>query len=267
MTGPYRDELDALRSEVEILREELSRAHDDGERLERAHDALEVELRALEDARVSALERDEAARRVGLRGMAWGLAGGLLVAASLGSMAALWPTAAPTARVVGADGWLAHVRPRCNAVEVESSVLANPPPRGPEGQANLAACYALAGRDELAATVLDAMPADQRRTAAGRLYALALPIAEGGDPASAAPVMELVVAHAPDLDLARYHAGVGANEAGDAERAEAHLARFVAAYRADDHYLRDATRALEDLRHGRHAELAPDPYRNRAPWR
>lgn len=267
MTGPYRDELDALRSEVEILREELSRAHDDGERLERAHDALEEKLRSLEEARISAVERDEAVRRVGLRGVLWGLGGGLLVAASLGSAVALCPTATPSARVVGADGWLAQIRPRCNAVEVETAVLSNPPPRGPEGQANLAACYALAGRGELATTVLEAMPAAERRAAAGRLYALALPIAEGGDPASAAPMMELVVDHAPDVELARYHAGVGANEAGDAERAERHLARFVERYEADDHYRRDARRALEDLRAGRHAELAPNPYRQRAPWR
>lgn len=249
------------------MREELSRAHGDAERLELAHDALAAELARLEEARIGALEREEAARRVGLRGVAWGIAGGLLVAASLGSAVALCPTVTPSARAVGADGWLEATRPRCNAVEVGTSVLASPPPRGAEGQANLAACYALAGRIELATAVLEAMPEAERRSAAGRLYALALPVAERGDPAAAAPLMELVVRFAPDVELARYHAGIGAGEAGDADRAEAHLAAFLARSPADGPHARDARRVLDDLRAGRHAELAPDPYRLRAPWR
>jgi hypothetical protein len=157
------------------------------------------------------------------------------------------PGAIPPAGVDAADAWFAAVRPYCNAVEVETRLSWNPPPGTERGTMNQAACYALAGRIDLARTTLEQLPADRRYEGAGVVFAAGHPVADAGDDLAAGPIMELVVEFWPDHYMALYHAGTAAWERGDNEAARLYLTRFLDQYGLEDGWRSNALRMLEAM--------------------
>jgi len=266
MAGPYRSELEALRGEVEALREDLARSEAGAAELSAHRAELARRLAALEGARLREAEKIAAVQRVRWRTATWGIAMGLAIAFGVG---AAFERAGPAerARVLEPDAWFEHIRPHCNAVEVQTAVHASPPPSGPRGRGYLATCYAIAGRTDAAREVIDGLQPEQRRATAALLFGIAHPIADSGDDLAAGPAMEIVLEHSPDNFMAAYHAGMSAYAAGDAERARARLTRFLALYPNPDGWRRNAQRVIEGIDTGEHVELEPDPYADEAPWR
>jgi hypothetical protein len=157
------------------------------------------------------------------------------------------PGQAVTAGVDGADAWFAAVRPYCNSVEVETRLSWNPPPETERGTMNEAACFALAGRIDLARASLERLPADRRYEGAGVVFAAGHPVADAGDDLAAGPLMELVVEFWPNHYMALYHAGTAAWERGDKEAARLYLRRFLDEYALEDGWRSDAIAMLEAI--------------------
>ena len=100
----------------------------------------------------------------------------------------------PAAAFRGPSGaWFARIKPFCNAVEVDVQQQHLPPPAGTEGAGYSAACYALAGKIDRARQAIEALPSRERPQAAGIVFACGHPVADGGDDASAAPLMRHLV--------------------------------------------------------------------------
>ncbi len=153
------------------------------------------------------------------------------------------PTVTQTA--TGAPGWFARVRPGCNSVEAVVTIRQNPPPDSREGAAYTAACYALAGKIDLARRVLEQLPeGDDRSYAAGVVFEVGHPVADAGDDESAGPIMELVVEYQPGNYMALYHAGMSEYILGQTERAERNLVRFLEIYKQNDGWRRNAETGL-----------------------
>jgi hypothetical protein len=78
------------------------------------------------------------------------------------------PSAAPvvtgTASTVLSPGakWYGGNRDGCTAGEIDRRLANVPPPKGPEGKAFVAVCFAIAGKTEKAREVLAAIPAGDR---------------------------------------------------------------------------------------------------------
>ena len=87
------------------------------------------------------------------------------------------------------DAWFQRMKPYCNAVEVETRQRAFPPPATADGMGYSAACYALAGRIEMARNAILALPAGQRGRAANIVFHIGHPVADAGDDRSAGPMM------------------------------------------------------------------------------
>ena len=143
-----------------------------------------------------------------------------------------------------ADAWFAAVRPYCNPVEVETRLRWNGPPETERGAMNEAACYALAGKIELARAAIDGLPEERRYEAAGVVFAAGHPAADAGDNLAAGPLMELVVEYWPNHYMALYHAGTAAWERGDHAAAERYLTSFLREYGADDGWRSNANSML-----------------------
>jgi tetratricopeptide (TPR) repeat protein len=156
------------------------------------------------------------------------------------------PVAAPT--VDPADAWFAAARPFCNPVEVDSRLRMSQPPRTERGTMNAAACFALAGRIDVARAWIDRLPAERRWEAAGAVFAAGHPAADAGDELAAGPLMELVVEYWPNHYMALYHAGAAAFERGDPDAAERHLTRFLEEYAQEDGWRSNAVAMLESMR-------------------
>ncbi|MEZ4425762.1 MAG: tetratricopeptide repeat protein [Gemmatimonadota bacterium] len=149
------------------------------------------------------------------------------------------------ASATGAAGWFQGVRPRCNAVEVETALRSTPAPSGWEGRGFEAACLALAGRTEAARTRIAGLSGDERWRAAGIVFDVGHPVADAGDDVSAAPIMELVVEFWPNHYMALYHAGAARTALGEAEAARPLLEAFLREYPGQDGWTRSAERMLE----------------------
>jgi len=143
--------------------------------------------------------------------------------------------------------WFAQVRAMCNPVEVDVGMRRNPPPAGYEGSAFQAACYALAGKIDVARQVILALPTDQRRSAAGVFLSIADPVADAGDDQAAAPMMRLVLEFSPDSYIALYHAGISEYALGDRRSAERHLRRFLELYAPEDGFRTRAKAVLAEM--------------------
>lgn len=146
-----------------------------------------------------------------------------------------------------ADAWFAAVRPYCNPVEVETRLRRNGPPATERGTMNEAACYALAGKIDLARSAIDRLPEELRYEAAGVVFAAGHPAADAGDNLSAGPLMELVVEYWPNHYMALYHAGTAAWERGDNVAAERYLTAFLHEYGPDDGWRSNATSMLSAM--------------------
>jgi hypothetical protein len=159
----------------------------------------------------------------------------------------LAPVAAVTAAPNTAEGWFQEVKPFCNAVEVEVQLRNRPAPASVAGAGYSAACYALAGRIELARGVVDAIAPSERLQAVAIVFDVAHPVADAGDDKSAGPIMEMVVDYWPNHYMALYHAGMSAFILGQPDRARRHLESFLTYYSSDDGWRRNALDVLGRL--------------------
>jgi len=150
------------------------------------------------------------------------------------------------AAAVGSDAsvWFRRVRPYCNPVEAQVVIRDTPAPATTQGQGFLAACYALAGRIDDARRVIDALPATVRPHAAGIVFEIGHPVADGGDDRAAGPIMELVVDYVPDHYMALYHAGMAEYMLGQHALARKNLRAFLEIYRAGDGWVSNAREVL-----------------------
>jgi hypothetical protein len=204
-----------------------------------------------------------------LRIAGWGYVAvcGLLVVASLrlgagapraGAQPSVPPQPVPThAEPPAASVWFRRVRPYCNPVEAQLVIRDTPAPPTVEGQGFLAACWALAGRIDDARRVIDALPKEARVKAAGLVFEIGHPVADGGDDRSAGPIMELVVDYSPNHYMALYHAGMAEYMLGQHALARKNLRAFLEIYRANDGWVSNAREVLAriDDPNGRGREL------------
>ncbi len=146
---------------------------------------------------------------------------------------------------VDAASWFRSVRQHCNPVEVETYMKWQPAPPSPDGHMHKAACFALAGRIELAREVIETLPPDSRYRAAGVVFEAGHPAADAGDDIAAGPLMELVVEYWPNHYMALYHAGAARFEIGDHAVAADYLERFLVEYEVEDGWTRSARSMLE----------------------
>ena len=130
-----------------------------------------------------------------------------------------------------------------------------PPPSGADGAGFGAGCFALAGRYPDARKLIDALPADQRPTAAWRVFEIAHPVADQGDDSAAGPMMELVLEYWPENFQALYHAGIAEYASGDTALAKKRLDDFLAAYHEKDGFTATAQLVLDRIA----KELPADP--------
>jgi hypothetical protein len=161
------------------------------------------------------------------------------------------PTAAPVAvPFAGSDAarWFQEIKPRCNSVEANLAVQSSPPPKGWEGAAYAAACYALANRIDDARVVLHGLHGDEQNRAVGILFDVAHPVADAGDDLSAGPIMQLVVDFWPNHYMALYHAGAAQYRLEQFDRARANLEAFLREYHADDGWTNSAKQMLAGMR-------------------
>ena len=146
-----------------------------------------------------------------------------------------------------AGEWFQAIRPHCNSVEVATRHQWMPPPATEEGWAYSAACYALAGKIDLARQAIERVSASDRWRAAGIVFNVAHPVADAGDDLSAGPIMELVVEFWPNHYMALYHAGMSRYALGHRASAEAHLRKFLEYYDQNDGWRRNALAALAEM--------------------
>ena len=144
-----------------------------------------------------------------------------------------------------AGAWFQSIRQYCNPVEVETRMRWQPAPENPEGYMHRAACYALAGRIELARSVIVGLPQDQQYQAAGVVFNAGHPAADAGDDFAAGPLMELVVEFWPNHYMALYHAAAASYERGEYGRAADYLERFLVEYSVEDGWRSNANSMLE----------------------
>jgi tetratricopeptide (TPR) repeat protein len=164
-------------------------------------------------------------------------------AAAARPSAARQPVVAQTG-VPAASVWFRRVRPYCNPVEAQVVIRDTPAPPTVDGQAFLAACYALAGRIDDARRVIDALPRDSRAKAAGIVFEIGHPVADGGDDRSAGPIMELVIDYWPNHYMALYHAGMAEYMLGQHALARKNLRAFLEIYQAGDGWVSNAREVL-----------------------
>lgn len=157
---------------------------------------------------------------------------------------AVLPTVADPASGLG---WFNQVRGYCNPVDVTTRLRWQPAPDTDDGLMYEAACYALAGKIDLAREAIDRLPSDQRHRAAGVVFNIGHPAADAGDELAAGPLMELVVEYWPNHYMALYHAGAASFERGEHERAQSYLTRFLQEYAVEDGWRSSALSMLETI--------------------
>jgi len=183
--------------------------------------------------------------------LVWALAALLLVQRLFfaGPAGGVGPTGAAVAGTAPADAeaWFESVEPHCIEGTGLHAVASDPAPATFEGVALEAACLALAGEIDDARARIEALEGGRRWRAAGIVFERAHPIADGGDEVAVGPVMELVVDFWPNHHQALYHAGAARYQIGDHEEARDYLARFLAEYRIEDAWARDARSMLAEI--------------------
>jgi hypothetical protein len=160
------------------------------------------------------------------------------------------PAVQPTPTVQPTDdpgAWFQSIRMHCNPVDVETHMRWQPAPGSAEGEMHKAACYALAGRIDLARGVIEGLPEARRYQAAGVVFNIGHPAADAGDELAAGPLMELVVEFWPNHYMALYHAGAAAFERAEYGPAGEYLERFLMEYGAEDGWRTSALSMLETM--------------------
>lgn len=149
------------------------------------------------------------------------------------------------------ERWFAEIRGRCNPLEVATALRDHPPPTDLSGAAYAAACWAFAGKLDVARREITKLPAGEQRTyAASVVFYVAHPVADHGDDVAAGPIMELVLEFKPDDFQALYHAGMSEYALGRIEQAQHNLTKFRQLYRAKDFFGNNADQALDRIQRG-----------------
>lgn len=169
---------------------------------------------------------------------------------------------APAPMPNDAAGWFARMKPFCNPVEVAVQQQQLRPPATVDGVGYSAACFALAGRIDIARQLIDSLPAGEQSRAAGIVFEVGHPVADAGDDQAASPIMELVVAYQPNNYMALYHAGISQYQLGHYDRARTWLAEFLRQYSPEDGWRSSARAALQHIDAG---DRAPKPPVERLP--
>ena len=153
----------------------------------------------------------------------------------------------PVVDPTDAAAWFRSVKPYCNPVEVVTQLTRSPAPRWADGTAYEAACYALAGRIDMARKRILQLPEDERWSAAGVVFNVGHPVADAGDDLAAGPIMGLVVEFWPNHYMALYHAGAARYALGDHGSAHKYLVSFLEYYDPDDGWRRNALSMIAEI--------------------
>jgi hypothetical protein len=262
MSDAYRSDEAALRLQVDALREQMAAASEDASEQERIRTELEEALEALKQARLSEAEKSVAARRVRGRGIALGLALGVLTVGTFGAAYVLYDHQSPAsaAQPPSAATWFERARQHCNPVEASNYIRKNPAPADdPQSLGYTAACFALAHRIDDARAVLRTADSETRSAAIQTVFRIVHPVADAGDDVAAGPVMELVLEFWPGNYMAVFHAGMAAYANKDDDRARRHLERFMTIYKKKDGWNQRATRALDIIQRTEDGENVARP--------
>ena len=146
-----------------------------------------------------------------------------------------------------AERWYQQIKPHCNSLEVVTAMRNTPYPFTLDGVGYAAACYALAGRLDLADREIKKLPKNFQGNAAMVLFKIGHPIADAGDDRSAGAIMDLVVRYLPKNYMALYHAGMSAYVLDDYGKAQAHLKDFLRIYQRQDGWTNKAKNALSRM--------------------
>ena len=141
--------------------------------------------------------------------------------------------------------WFLKIKPHCNSVEVMTTLKKLSPPETPEGVGYAAACYALAGKIDMADELIQTLPDNHQQQAVSIVFNIGHPVADAGDDESAGPIMNLVVKYQPSNYMALYHAGMSAYILGDLEMSEEYLLSFLDIYQRDDGWRKNAITVLK----------------------
>jgi tetratricopeptide (TPR) repeat protein len=114
-------------------------------------------------------------------------------------------------------------------------------------------CLAVAGKIDRARELLREMSGAAQSRAIAEVFAVAHPIADRGDDASAGPIMALIVEFWPDNYMAVFHAGMAAFALGRDDEARGQLERFLTLYPPHDVWRARAEQALAAV--GAHTAL------------
>jgi serine/threonine protein kinase len=143
--------------------------------------------------------------------------------------------------------WFNTIKPRCNVLEVTTTMAQTTYLKTTEGIGYAASCYALAGKIELADKVIQELPPNLRIHAAEILFNISHPIADAGDDLSVGKIMDLVLKYWPDNYMALYHAGISAYVLEEYPKAEKHLQEFILIYQITDIWTKQAKLALNRI--------------------
>ena len=157
------------------------------------------------------------------------------------------PPSVPDPAPLSGAAWFGQIRGFCNPVDVVTRVRWQPAPDNPDGWMHEAACYALAGKIDLARASIEKLPPSDRYRAAGVVFNAGHPAADAGDELAAGPLMELVVEFWPNHYMALYHAGAAAYERGEPGLAKDYLTRFLENYSVQDGWTSSAVSMLESI--------------------
>ncbi len=147
-------------------------------------------------------------------------------------------------------GWFNGIKPRCNALEAVTAIDSNPPPADWEGMGYAAACYALAGKIDLADRAIAQLDPSTRPQSVNILFEIGHPVADAGDDRSAGPIMELVLKYWPQNYMAMYHAGMSAYALGDISLSKQRLTDFLNTYQAADGWTNNARIVMDKIDRG-----------------
>jgi hypothetical protein len=179
-------------------------------------------------------------RRRGVRPVFWIALVAAIVVPALGLSLVLQRGHADYERVHHGESHARSAPPAtCNSLEVEQAI------RNHEwDDIDRLTCLAVAGKIDRARALLRALPARTQAEAIARLFAVAHPIADRGDDASAGPIMKLVVEYWPQNFMAVFHAGMSDFALGRDDTAKPQLESFLRMYAPRDVWRARAENAL-----------------------
>jgi serine/threonine protein kinase len=155
-----------------------------------------------------------------------------------------------TPNILTGNGWFDRIKPRCNTVEAATAIGSSPPPNDWQGIGYAAACYALAGKIDLADRAIGELDPALRHKAVHIVFEIGHPVADAGDDRSAGPIMELVLKYYPENYMAMYHAGMSAYALGNIPLSKQRLTDFLNTYTVTDGWTNNARTVMDKIDRG-----------------